>query len=247
MGGGNEAKKARTFGQRSTDTEEENSSSDILQAIQEMNKNLEAKITESEHRTTEKVMSKIGSLEQQLLQKIDQLEIKTNHLSKENEIIKEENHILLKRITQLERISRKNNIVVTGTKVINITEASKEMNRISSLYAPNYPKVNNIRMIQSKQHTKIIGTCSSFEHKVEIMRQKKYIKGTEGNLIFIDNDLTKEDSKINYHARQEATKLRKEGKKVIIRDDRIKIEDDWWQYDPETETFSKKLDFPKRP
>ena len=67
-----------------------------------MNKNLEDKIMASEGRTAEK----ISTLEQNLIQKITDLEEKTHQLARENAAIKEQNHLLAARISQMERVNR---------------------------------------------------------------------------------------------------------------------------------------------
>lgn len=216
---------------------------DIYKAIERMNQNLEAKITQSEGRTAEK----LAVIEEQLMRRITDLEVKTEELLRENRDVKEQNRNLTARINQIERDIRKNNIVVTGAKVSNVKEAKEEMDRISQEYARDYPKLSNIRFIPAKPHVKIIGTCESMDHKIHIMRQKKEMKGKNGEMIYVDNDLAREDSRIQYLARQEAKRLRKEDKKVIIRDDKIIIDGEWWQFDPESEKFTKKQDFRQRP
>lgn len=206
-----------------------------------MNKNLEDKIMASEGRTAEK----ISTLEQNLIQKITDLDEKTHQLARENAAIKEQNHLLAERISQMERVNRKNNIMVTGAKISNLEEAKATMDRLSQEHARDFPKIHNVRLIATKLKSKVIGTCDSLEHKIHIMRQRKDITGTEGEKLFIDDDLTKEDSRIQYLARQVAKGLRQEGKKVVIRDDKMAIDDQWWQYDHDTEKFSRKLEYSK--
>ena len=95
------------------------SSNEILKALQEMSKNLEDKIIASEVRTADK----ISTLEQTLIQKITELEEKTDQLARENSTIKEQNRLLSARISQIERANRRNNIMVTGAKISNLEEA----------------------------------------------------------------------------------------------------------------------------
>ena len=161
--------------------------------------------------------------------------------------MKQQNRLLNERISQMERSNRKNNIVVSGVQVSTWEEASEAIDKISAKYAPRFQKPHSIRMVKTKTLPKIIATCTSLEHKLSIMKKKKDIKGPNGEPVFVDNDVTKEDSKILFFARQEAKKLRLQGKKVIIRDDKIIVDGQWLQFNAETETFNEKLDFQKRP
>lgn len=235
-------KKARLFGQRSPEEEaQQNKSSEsaILSAINSMKVELSNKISESEKRTTQTVAAKISSLEDKLAAKILVLEQKVEKLSTENKGLRDNNTILTNRLNQIDRDRRRNNIVITGTKVNTANEATQEVQRIAVQCAVEIPAINNIRLIKTAKRPKILITCTSFETKLKILKQRKEIKAESGEPIYLDDDLTPEDSRAQYLLRQEAMKLRKENKTVQIRGNRMMVDDEWWGVDVNSDTIYK--------
>lgn len=237
-GGG---KKARLYGQRSSEEDDHafTRGEDILAAISAMRMEVRSQLCESEKRMTDAVTAQISTLEGNLAIKIQELEHKVDTLQEDNDKLRESNVALSQRLNQIDRDRRRNNILITGTKASTIAEAIEESNRITKQCSPNAPDLKNVRLINQKNRRKILATCASFEHKLTIMKQKKSLKGQNGEPIFVDDDLTPEDSRNQYQLRQEAAKLRKENKEVQIRGNKLKVGDEWWQYDDKTESLKK--------
>ena len=120
-----------------------------------------------------------------------------------------------------------------------ISDAIDISTRIAKQCTPESPALNNVHIINSRTKPKILATCQSFEQKLHILKQKRNLKGINGESIFVNDDLTPEDSQTQFHLRQEAAKLRKENKTVQIRGNRLRVEDEWWQWSEATRQLER--------
>lgn len=238
--------------QRSTDETEENDpkkpKEDILGALQKIKNELCLKISQAEVRTTAAVSAKIDSLETKIETKIEELEMKINSLSTENAELRTQNMELARRLQRMDKGNRRNNVVFTGITTAQPSTAKDEVNKLLETKIPAIKPIVDAKMITTKKgEKKIVATCKSYDDKIAIFKIKKSLKGHNNEKIFVNNDLTPEESTIQFTARKEAAAHRKNGKEVIIHEGKIKVDNDWWLYDETTKGFTKKGNFHERP
>jgi hypothetical protein len=145
-------------------------------------------------------------------------------LKKENQDIKEELTVLRKRvdsleyveekIEQMERKNRKNKIVINGIK---LESKNEETNKS---IVENFIKLNLKVDMKANNLIKINETVSvvevdKFENKLEIMRNKHKLK-TISEKVYINNDLTEQERKIQKVIQEIAKEERAKNQQVKI-------------------------------
>lgn len=183
----------------------------------------------SEKRLNEHVASQVQKIEEAFGTRITALE-------SENAKLKSQNEDLSHRITRLEEDNRRYNVVVTGLKAKDYNEARSGIsNMIKESGKPNV-NFGNVRLIRTKSEvSKIVITCRTFEDKLQLMRNKVSYKTSDGNPIFLNDDLTPRQSEIQFKVRAAAKTLRAEGKSVKTRNGCLKVEDGPWLFYKEDE------------
>lgn len=210
----------------------EMSTKNLLDAMEAMEKRMMEQARASEERINANTTAQINKLETTLGSRIKELEEQLERMEEKNQETTTRCIGLERRLRQLDRNGRKNNIVITGLEASTIQEAIEE----TKMVLPN-AKLSNIRMINTKGGTKIIGSCESFERKLELMREKRNLKTTTGKKVFVDDDLSKEDGELQYIVRQKAKTLAAEGKTVRIGQRKISVDGKWLYIDEGTKEF----------
>lgn len=152
-----------------------------------------------------------------------------------NIALKEENRILTEKIARVEENSRRNNVIISGIKATNHGEALNCVREIIHKTMKRPIDVGNVRLIKQKMGApKIVVSCKFFEDKMEMLAHKKDFRSREGNEIFINDDLTKEQSQLQFELRGHAKRLRDSGKTVKIRRGQFQVNDGpWTTFDPQ--------------
>lgn len=149
----------------------------------------------------------------------------------------------------LDRDRRRNSVVISGLTATNPEVAVVVINKaLKTSGVEPTPTIKNVRILRLKSGQKMIDmmTFQSLEKKRVIMKNKRNIKTVDGNPVFIDDDLSPEDSEIQFLARKTAREWRESGKDVKIGSDQIKVDGTWWKYNAATGDFSKKVEFNKK-
>lgn len=225
--------------EESDGNEQKKQKDDILGAIMSMKNELIKNMAETEKRSTDTLTAKIDSLENKLGAKIAELEKEITHLHAENSELRAQNSDFAKKLQSMDRSSRRNNIIFSGIHVVHPGAAKLEVNKILIGADKDLKPVVDTRTITTKKgERKIVATCSSYEDKMAILKAKKTLKGANNENIYVNNDLTPEDSAIQFLARREAAVQRKNGHVVIVHERKIKVDNDWWTYDEQSKRFS---------
>lgn len=190
-------------------------------------------IAESEQRIKDSIASRINELEKRIVDVEDV-----------NKELLEKNRFMERRITQLERDSRRLNIVVSGLDDESQEENYKELQRIINESTNQQVQLSGMWTLKTKASgMKIIATCKNLDEKRIIMQAKKqFVKKKDGKStqIYVDDDLPPADRRIQTKLRAIARERRSEGKDVRVALGRLKIDGFWYHYDPETDDVSRK-------
>lgn len=138
------------------------------------------------------------------------------------------------RAEMLERKEKKNNIVITGVKFNhkNVKEEAKE-------WLNDKLKIE----VKIKEAWKLADEMSVLvledtEEKIKVFSNKKALKGTG---IYINDDCTKKERKIQQEIKKQALEARKEGKKAIVKYKKMTVDGaDWIWNEKEMKLFQKK-------
>lgn len=184
-------------------------------------------IADSEQRIKDSIASRINELEQRIVDVEDV-----------NKELLEKNRSLERRLVQVERDSRRLNIVVSGLDDESPEKNYKELQRIiDTATGNNLVQVSGIWTLKTKASgPKIIATCKNLDEKRLIMQAKKQFvwkKDGKSTQIFVDDDLPPADRRIQSRLRAIAREKRGEGKDVRVALGRLKIDGHWQDYDPE--------------
>ena len=196
-------------------------------------------IKASEERINGNVATQVKCLEDTIIVRIKELEATLENLQEENQKVLSRCVELESKFRRTDRMTRKNNIVITGLSAGTPTEAASQIKEILPEIQGEKPVIKNLRVKHTKNGNKVVGTCENFEQKIEIMRVKKDIKTKTGQKIFIDDDLSKEDGELQFLVRQKAKSLTAEGKKVKIGNRKINVNGKWWYINETTKEFTE--------
>lgn len=169
-------------------------------------------------------------------------------LKEENAVIRKENEELKNvvkglntRMEQLDKKSRKNNIIVTGLE-IDANDGNKIKENISSFMQQNL----EIK-VEFKEGHKIgpkicVLEMNCTEDKLHIMRNKSKLKNIRGQKVYINNDRTKREREIEKNIRKIANDERQKGKQVKIGYEKLTINGEIWTWNDENEELEMKGD-----
>lgn len=191
-------------------------------AIQEMLNQFKQDVTLEIHKSEERLGKKFDSTDTALAGRVQSLE-------SENVALKEENRVLTEKIARVEENSRRNNVVISGIKATSLGEAIECVRQMINSTLQKPIDVGNVRLIKQRNGApKIVLSCKFFEDKLVLLTHKKDFRSREGNEIFINDDLTKEQSQLQFELRGHAKRLRDSGKAVKTRRGQIQVYDGPW-------------------
>lgn len=182
-------------------------------------------IKESEKRLGEKLDLSVRAIAQRV-----------TTLESENVALKEENRVLTDKIARIEEGNRRNNIVISGIKATNHDEALQCVREMIGANVKRPVDIGNVRLIKQKTGgPKVVVSCKFFEDKLVILSHKKDFRSREGCAVFINDDLTKDQSRLQFELRVHAKTLREMGRTVKTRRGQIQVDNGpWTDYKPET-------------
>lgn len=183
----------------------------------------------------EDILKSEERLKAQMTETMSVLQEKFELLAKENEQIKVVNKQLQQRIEDLEKRERRNRIVITGIKAENVIEARKELNLLTKRTMGKEVDLRDMRVFRTRAGPRVVAECSSFEVKMEIVKNKRTFKRDDGRPVFVDDDYTQAEQIHQRKLREIAKDKRSEGWKVSVGYRKINIDGKWFQFDEETE------------
>lgn len=171
--------------------------------------------------------------------RIKELEEKIEAIESTNAELLEKNSALEERVTQVERDTKRNNIIVSGLDSDSPEESFQVLQSIIDTATNRGIKVNFCRAFHARGGMKIIATCSNAAEKKALMSVKRTLVRKRGGgkvtPIYIDNEMTREDRFIQWRIRAIAKEKRAEGKDVMIVPGKLKIDGVWMRYDSSTD------------
>lgn len=176
--------------------------------IEKMEKNLLSQMKISEEKINNNIDSKLKAFESKIESRLGTIEGTLKDLQEENLALREDNKRLSTQMNLLDRDRRRNSVVISGLTATNPEEAVVVINKaLKSSGVEPTPTIKNVQILRLKSGQKMIGTFQSLEEKRVIMKNKRNIKTVDGNPVFIDDDLSPEDSKIQFLARESRGKM----------------------------------------
>lgn len=186
----------------------------------EINSNIDLRISESESRIMTYMEGKIETLNE---------EIKLLHQEKE---------LQAERIEALEKIIKSKNIVISGP-VLSTDEVTAIINRSLAKNGEGPAHLVDVRRITTKAGAvKHIASCSTYEEKNKIMRAKKKMSHN-GQQVFVDSDLTRDEQEIQFEARKFAKQQAKSAK-VAVGYKKVWVDDKCFVYDKKSKAYQPK-------
>lgn len=171
--------------------------------------------------------------------RIKELEDKIEAIESSHAELLEQNKALEERVTQVERDTKRNNIIVSGLDSDSPEESFQVLQSIIDTATNRGIKVNFCRAFHARGGMKIIATCSNAAEKKALMSVKRTLVRKRGGgkvtPIYIDNEMTREDRFIQWRIRAIAKEKRAEGKDVMIVPGKLKIDGVWMRYDSSTD------------
>ncbi|XP_050515097.1 uncharacterized protein PF3D7_1120000-like [Diabrotica virgifera virgifera] len=163
-------------------------------------------------------------------------------LKEENKTMKEEIQELNKRVMslekanetmeQLEKNSKRNNIVISGLKIEENKEKQKEV--IKTFIKDTLKIESNITKVTKINESMCIAEIANYEKKTEIMRNKYKLKEISGSPVYIKHDLTKQERKVQKLLTEKANEERRLNKNVKIGYQKITINGKTFKWNNET-------------
>lgn len=172
--------------------------------------------------------------------RLQELELKIVAVEQVNKDLLEKNNLMERRLLQLERDSRRHNIVVSGLDSESQEENYKELQQIIKTATGNSElQVSGMWTLNTKSKgKKIIATCRNLDDKRIIMQAKKQFirkKDNKATQIYVDDDLPLADRITQGKIRAIAKEKRLQGMDVRVAFGKLKIDGQWHLYDVESD------------
>lgn len=165
-------------------------------------------------------VQKMGKKQVMLTEEIKCLRMENKKLSKENTEIKEEYtqmkreiRVMNRKVEKLEEAKREKNIVVTGIEIK--TDKKTELKESIENFLKDALAVEVTVKIAHKLGPKsCLVELNTKEDKINVMKNKRKLKGIKGSKIFINNDLSPAERDIEKCIREIAREEKSKGKNV---------------------------------
>jgi len=126
-----------------------------------------------------------------------------------------------------EKEEKRKNIIIRGVEVREgkRREAVEEILKIVGVKV-EIKEVRRVRGINEKEGEMVLVKLGSEEQKGEVIGKKKILKGRKKR---ISEDLTWRERKARWNLQEIARSEERKGRKVWVRQDRIRIDEQWWR------------------
>lgn len=165
-------------------------------------------------------------------------------MSEEMRTIKEENRNLKskqveleKRIENMERREKRNNIIITGLQMEGQSSIKEATETLFSELTDRKMEISDAYQIGK---LKTVVKMATLNDKISVMKNKGKLRIKKSvKPIFLDDDMTQEDRKIQYRARQFAKENKKEGNRIKIGFQKVQINENWYTWNESNEKFEQ--------
>lgn len=163
----------------------------------------------------------------------------TDDWNREREGLINKQKVLESRLNQLERRERRNNAIITGVSTTRESALIVVNGILAKLEQPVVADEAHLMSVQGA--SKVFVRFRNFDDNMKVLRQKKNLSSTNAQgecvPIYINEDMTKRDQGINFHARALAKKMRDLNKTVRMGVEKICIDGEWMYWDDESNNF----------
>lgn len=142
------------------------------------------------------------------------------------------------KIERLDKVGRKNNIVITG---IEIKEKQTEniKRELEHFIKHNLQVETEITEVYKLDTRTWIAKIGKFEKKLEVLRNKRKLKNGGYKRVYINNDLTEHERMIQGKIRNRADKEKDDGKTVRMGYKRMIIDGEKWVWNEKTQDLER--------
>lgn len=145
--------------------------------------------------------------------------------------------VLERNLEREQKEKRKNNIIIKGTKFAN-QNLREEVKQFLNDKLNVEAEISFVKLIKTGQKENILAKIETQQQKKEIMKAKAKLKN-EKEMIFIENDLTFEERKVQRQIIIQAKQQKEEGKEIKIGYHKLKIGNAWHKWDYKTASLKK--------
>lgn len=225
------------------DSEEVNSIKEITRESEKTEKAKKMAEIEQVMNMIQKVMEELKNIRIENAEwKKEIAEMRKEHKIRE-EKWQEEKNLLQNKMETLERKmeikekqEKKNNIIIKGLK-INQGDKKTELKNFLKDELDIDVKPKEVRTI-GKEKKNLLVILNTWEEKQEIMKNKQRLRNKkETEKVYVDNDLTENEIKIQKKITEIANKFKEEGKITRVRYQKIEVDGKWWCWDKERKTL----------
>lgn len=225
-------KTSRSPDKRTKDISEEEMEA-VLKKIDEMHQQFREELRKSRQQDREEIKNEIRKgneeIREELRKREEAWKLEKAELKSEIKELTEKIDKLQRKEDWRERNERRNNIIVSGKVVKERKDVENIKAFVETVLREKLTVDVNIEeaayITKSKKGEDIIKVVlKGKEDKIKIMKNKNKLKGTD---IFINDDLTEEERRVQFMIRQKAVEERKAGKEVRIGYRKIQIEGKW--------------------
>lgn len=211
--------------------ERTNSGGDLKGFFEQISKRKRAENSGAETGKMKEKLDKILGKLEKMETNIDELKAEFKNKEKKWE---EEKKQLVERIAKLEqgeenreKEKRRNNIIINGLEEEG--EVGAIVAELARSLQLNTRVVEAVRLGKKTEGKKrpVLVKCSSWEDKRNILAKKGALRD-KGSTIYIDEDLTRKEREIQMKLKRKAREERSKGKRVMVRYQKMCIEEEWW-------------------
>ncbi|XP_050511092.1 uncharacterized protein MCAP_0005-like [Diabrotica virgifera virgifera] len=158
-------------------------------------------------------------------------------IRRENEVMKTKIRVLEYKLEAMEKKERRNNIIITGFETAGDTiELKEDIENQLQTFLGTKCEIKEITKL-NKRMCKL--ELSTYGDKADIMKNKNKLRHIKGRKLFIDDDYTIQERKIQKQLREYANEQRQKGNVVKVKYQKIIINDEIWKWNMETGTIEK--------
>lgn len=163
---------------------------------------------------------KVKEMEDNMQGEIEQLNVEVKMTQQRMESVED-------RLEKYDKDNKKKNIVIRGLK-IEETESNEIKENIESFIKKNIQVNARVVSVHKIGEEMWVAQMNSFENKIEVMKNKKKLRGYKKAKVYVDSDLTVNERETQKKIIDIAKMERQKGRKVRIGYNRINIDGvDW--------------------
>lgn len=188
--------------------------------------------------TNGEIMNEIKEIRKEQISYKQELE----KIREENKSLREEIKLLKLKTESMDKERRRNNIIVTGLEM----DSKNEMKDIIEGVIKEELQVEaKIKKVTGLGKRTCLVELESEVNKIDIMKNKNKLRNMKGAKVYINNDLTVEERKIQKIIREVEVEEKRKGNKTKVGYKKLFINDAEWKWDAHKEKLVNTMSKPK--